>query len=106
LRNFPSSGLPLIPGLAGSCATAGEASRTEGTDAGKDGFAADGGTGGTKDGAGNACTPGKQEACPCLGGAQGVQACTSDGSGFSPCVGRGALTAQSPDRANSAVIAP
>lgn len=31
------------------------------------------------------CTAGKVEACPCPGGAQGSQACKSDGSGFEAC---------------------
>ena len=31
------------------------------------------------------CTAGKVEACPCPGGAQGSQACKSDGSGFDAC---------------------
>jgi hypothetical protein len=32
-----------------------------------------------------ACTPGKQESCACLGGAQGVQICKADGSGLGKC---------------------
>jgi hypothetical protein len=32
-----------------------------------------------------ACTPGKQESCACLGGAQGVQICKDDGSGLGKC---------------------
>ena len=34
---------------------------------------------------GNACTPGKQEACACPGGAAGVQVCKTDGSGLEAC---------------------
>jgi len=34
-----------------------------------------------------ACVPGMQVACTCLGGAQGVQICKSDGSGFEACLG-------------------
>lgn len=32
-----------------------------------------------------ACTPGKQESCSCLGGAQGIQICKDDGSGLGKC---------------------
>lgn len=31
------------------------------------------------------CTPGQQVACPCLGGADGVQVCRPDGAGYEPC---------------------
>ena len=31
------------------------------------------------------CIPGKVEACPCLGGLQGVQTCSKDGRQFLPC---------------------
>lgn len=32
------------------------------------------------------CVPGKQEACACVGGAQGAQACNSTGTGYGPCI--------------------
>ena len=35
--------------------------------------------------AATACVAGKVEACPCSGGAQGVQTCKDDGSGFGAC---------------------
>lgn len=31
------------------------------------------------------CVPGKQEACACIGGAQGAQICNANGTGFGPC---------------------
>lgn len=40
---------------------------------------------GSSDDTKTVCTAGKVEACPCPGGAQGSQACKSDGSGFEAC---------------------
>lgn len=34
---------------------------------------------------GNACIPGQQLECACLGGTHGVQACKESGTGFEPC---------------------
>jgi len=31
------------------------------------------------------CEPGRQTACACVGGVQGAQSCTSDGSGWAAC---------------------
>ena len=36
--------------------------------------------------AGGLCTPGKQEACACPGGAQGVQSCNASGNGYDACL--------------------
>lgn len=36
-------------------------------------------------GAGDACVPGKTESCACPGGAEGVQSCNEDGTGFDAC---------------------
>lgn len=33
-----------------------------------------------------ACIPGEQKACPCAGGGQGVQVCTSDGTRYDVCM--------------------
>jgi hypothetical protein len=82
---IPISCVLLIATLAASCATAEDASTRPGVDAGNEGTSDGSGVGGA-DGGSPACTPGKQEACPCLGGAQGVQVCKYDGTGFSPCV--------------------
>lgn len=42
-------------------------------------------TSGAGDDGGLACVPGKVEACPCVGGGQGVQACEPGGQGFGAC---------------------
>lgn len=51
--------------------------------------ASSGGSGGTTatGGSASACVPGEQIACACVGGAQGIQVCTSDGSAYGPCMG-------------------
>ncbi len=36
---------------------------------------------------GTACIPGTQIACPCIGGARGVQICVATGTAFGPCMG-------------------
>ncbi|MBI5494862.1 MAG: beta-lactamase family protein [Deltaproteobacteria bacterium] len=46
--------------------------------------------------AGTACVPGRQVPCACMGGAQGVQVCRNDGSGFDACVCGTASSSASP----------
>ena len=43
------------------------------------------GGGGTTGGGGRVCDPGAVQACPCLGGEQGVQGCADDGARWEAC---------------------
>ncbi|HWQ99509.1 MAG TPA: putative metal-binding motif-containing protein [Candidatus Methylomirabilis sp.] len=65
-----------------------------GTDGGMGGAGGAGGSSGSGGSAGTSgsggsgsqvCVPGKQIACPCIGGAQGAQVCAPDGLYFLPC---------------------
>jgi hypothetical protein len=50
----------------------------------------------TSSGTGNACIPGKVDACPCPGGVgMGVQTCEQSGAGFGPCTGCEATSSSS-----------
>lgn len=53
-------------------------------------FAGCGDDGGSGETSTKKCVAGKQIACPCPGGAEGVQVCRSDGSGYDACIGCGA----------------
>lgn len=48
-----------------------------------------------------ACVPGKQVACACPGGEQGVQACDADGSRYLPCI-----CTSTPTQATAPALAP
>lgn len=77
----------LLVALVLGCSAPVEGTSTSATDAAT---GTEGATDGTASEAtptegGQVCVPGKVEACPCVGGGQGVQACEPDGGGYGPC---------------------
>ena len=55
------------------------------SDVGASGSGGTAGEAGASTGGASACVAGKQEACPCPGGVQGIQICNPLGTGYFPC---------------------
>jgi hypothetical protein len=106
MRSLPLASFSVLLALAcaptGSATSAGD-SETD-TDTSGTGTEANPTTSGDDDG--NACTPGKVEVCPCLGGEQGTQTCNPNGQGYGPCICPDPTTGNSASADDSTTVDP